>query len=144
MSLSGEAAELGILAKKVALDAVALDNDVIGKLQNLVDLYSEASSLLQEQTSGLGMLGRLVGAYAERSKFYSKILESVGEAPQEPPMTDVELDAVKFVQLRQAKAGLGLRDAVGGVRAGRHGSSFFNCVERDRRPQGSITSGEFS
>merc|ERR1719162_966979 len=96
----GEAAELGMLAKKLALDAVSLDNDMLGQFRSLVQLYTEAASLLQEQSSGLGVLGRLAEAYAERSRVYSKILETLGRAPGEPPMTDVEWDAIKFIQLR--------------------------------------------
>jgi hypothetical protein len=130
----GEAAELGVLAKKIALDAVALDHDIVERIRKTVDLYSEAACLLQSQSSGLGALGRAAEAYAQRSKELSKLLESVGEAPKEPPMTEVEWDAVRFVQLRQAKAQLGFRDYVGGSRAGRHGYNFFTCMEdRDTR-----------
>jgi len=134
----GEAAELGVLAKKVSIDAVKLDNDIMIKLGNVVRLYSEAAELLQDQTSGLGFLGSLAEAYAKRSQVYSAFLETLEDAPQEPPTTDVEQDAMKILQLRQAKAGLGLREQVGGPKAGRHGSSLFKCVERDTRPQGKI------
>lgn len=131
----GEAAELGVLAKKVAIDAVAIDQDIIDKVYNAAILYKEAASLLQSQTSGLGVLGRLVEMYAERAKMYSQMYEALGETPQEPPLSDVEWDAIKLVQLRQFKANLGLREHVGGAKAGRHGYSFFNCIEREDRTQ---------
>jgi hypothetical protein len=131
----GEDAELGILAKKIALDAVALDEEIIDRIHDAAILYGEAASLLQTQTSGLGPLGHLVEAYGRRSSMYNQMSQGLDEAPQEPPMSDVEWDAVRFVKLRQFKAQLGLRDKVGGRRAGRHGYSFFNCIERDDRSQ---------
>jgi len=137
----GEAAELEMLAKKVSLDAVALDNDITDRIQQAVDLYTEAASLIRSQNSGLA------AAYDVRSKIFSKCLDNLCDPPENPPMTDVEWDAVKLIKLRQAKAQLGLCPHVGGPRAGRHGSaSFFStgffssgCVEKDHQPQ--TTSG---
>jgi len=133
----GEAAELEVLAKKVALDAVASDNDIMDRMQNAVDMYSDAATLLRK--SGLRALDHLASSYTERSDFYSKILENAGKAPKEPPMTDTEWDAIKFIQLRQAKAQLGLRQQVGGSKAGRHGNSLFNCMDRDRAPGNNVS-----
>jgi len=129
----GEAAELGVLAKKVAWDAVAADKDIIDRIAKAVDLYSDAGSLLQNQTGGLGPLAQLASSYTERAAFYKQLLAKAGEPPHEPPMSEVEWDAVKFVQLRQAKAELGLRSQVGGVASGRHGNSFFLCMDDVRR-----------
>jgi hypothetical protein len=129
----GEEAELEILAKKIALDAVALDEEITDKIHDAAILYNEAASLLQTQTSGLGRLGHLVEAYSKRSSMYNQMSQGLDEAPEEPTLSDVEWDAFKFVQLRQFKAQLGLRDNVGGKKAGRHGYSFFNCIERDDR-----------
>jgi len=133
----GEAAELGMLAKKVALDAVALDNEIAVRIQTLVDLYKDAAALFNSHIQGrVDVSGGLAEAYDERSKFYSQLLLQLGNSPQRPSVTDAELDAIKLIQLRQVKAQLGMRKHVGGPRAGRHGSSsFFTCVEKDRHAQ---------
>merc|ERR1719331_283257 len=92
----GEAAELGVLAKKLSLDAVALDNEILSRIEDVISLYSEAASLLRNQTAGLGALGYLAESYAERAQRYAHLCDSLGQSPEEPPMSDVEWDAVRF------------------------------------------------
>jgi hypothetical protein len=141
----GEAAELSVLAKKVSLDAVALDTDITNRIEEAASLYSEAASLLQSQTALPDALrysaASLAEIYLARSRHYAHLVQNVGVIPDEPAMTDVEWDAVKFIKLRQAKAQLGLREKVGGTKSGRHGNSLFNCVgERESRPnRGSVS-----
>lgn len=134
----GEAAELGVLAKKISCDAVNVDKDIIHRILEAIALYRDAASLLQAQTAGLGSLGRLADSYMERATAYQKFLDKLGQTPLQPPMTDVEWDATRFVQLRQVKARLGLRPQVGGAGSGRHSSGFMLCMaDEDLFPTGS-------
>jgi hypothetical protein len=103
------------------------------KIQDVVALYQEAARLLHAQTDGLGTRCSLADSYMDRVTVYNKVLATLGDAPEQPPMNDVEWDATKFVQLRQAKAGLGLQRRVGGRESGRHGSSFFLCMDESDR-----------
>lgn len=133
----GEAAELGVLAKKTACDAVYADKEIINQIQKAVDLYEDAASLLQSQAGGVGPLASLAASYTARATFHKELLASMGTVPEEPPMTDIEWDATKFVQLRQAKAQLGLRSQVGGAATGWRSGLFSTCVEQERRPASS-------
>merc|ERR1719408_721759 len=81
----GEAAELDMLAKKVALDAVALDEEVSDKIQRAVDLYKDASALIRRQRNSLGALGGLAESYDHRARTLSQLLEQLGDAPANPP-----------------------------------------------------------
>lgn len=125
----GEAAELRVLAKKLSCDAVNADDQILGKIRNLVATYQDAAQLLHSQTDGLGNLGWLADSYVERAAVYSQVLATLPMPPEQPPMTNVEWDATKFVQLRQAKAQLGFQPSVGGPASGRHGRGFFLCME---------------
>jgi hypothetical protein len=134
----GEEAELDVLAKKIAFDAVTLDQEIMTKIHEVGVLYREAASLLQTQTSGpntTSTTGRLIEVYNIRSNIYGRMHETLNPSPDQPVLSDVEWDAVKLIQLRQLGAQVGLQDDAGGEKAERHSSSFFSCVDKERRPK---------
>jgi hypothetical protein len=128
----GEAAELGVLAKKMACDAVDLDKDIVTKMQCVIALYKEAAHLLHGQSGGLSTLGRLAEVYSQKAQVCGEALEILREIPEMPPMSDVEWGATQFLKLRQAQVQLGLREQVGGEigrRSVDNVNIFYCCVD---------------
>mmetsp|Transcript_10719 Transcript_10719/g.24435 ORF Transcript_10719/g.24435 Transcript_10719/m.24435 type:complete len:433 (+) Transcript_10719:139-1437(+) len=109
----GAAAELAVLALKVSSEAVLLDQTLIEKMQTLVDQYRDARQRLLEQCDGQGQLAAIAKSYGDRADAYQHLVDSLGESPSEPPMTQEERDATSLLHFRMMKADLGLRRQVG-------------------------------
>lgn len=116
----GHEAELIILAKKMALTAVEADANLATQVQSTITLYAEAANLLQKPTlresAAVGHKDggkALAQTYLERTQVLRHVLTLLAEPPDKPAMTSAEMEATTFLQLRNAKANLGLRQPVG-------------------------------
>mmetsp|Transcript_93799 Transcript_93799/g.146488 ORF Transcript_93799/g.146488 Transcript_93799/m.146488 type:complete len:623 (+) Transcript_93799:77-1945(+) len=141
LDAGGETAELVVLGKLIACNAVDLDEDIVSKVETAAELYSEAASRIEMGTGELSKLSYLVDGYKQRCQIYRQVLDVIRTIPEHPPVTDVERDAMRFLKLRQAQAHVGLRSQVGGPMGTRRSinnhDSFRLCLDEDSRASNS-------
>mmetsp|Transcript_106812 Transcript_106812/g.238330 ORF Transcript_106812/g.238330 Transcript_106812/m.238330 type:complete len:753 (-) Transcript_106812:7-2265(-) len=101
----GEAAQEAIRVKQLCRRAVAIDSDIIQRLGYFSSFYQEEASFSSDSS--------LRSIYVARAKLYSSAVEALGESPNIPTMTPVEIDASAILQFRQAKAQVGRQLSIG-------------------------------
>lgn len=111
----GAAAELAVLALKMASDAVMADADILERIQAVIGLYREAverlktQAELQAEGNDDEQLARFVEAYQVRLQKFQEICSALGNPPPEPPITPEQREAIAFLELRMTKKQYGLR-----------------------------------
>jgi len=119
----GGSAELLMMAKKMAVDAVAADEALVRGVEAVLGLYEEATRLCEEVASAQGgdsaaaNVGGLSGRYADRAAAYRQVKSLVSAArPPAPAMSPEEWHAARILMpVRNAKAQLGLGPAPRGT-----------------------------